>query len=211
MELQLLFRQEMGLTQSVGIQERTGAEFQGLETLVCIRDVFAHQDDAVVLHDDRLVLGVLAEFGGDLLTQRLAAGNIVGGKSDRTADIAGLRQDARVRNLMDDGESHQSRRMGVDDGMEPGAHLVEGPVERIFGRGAVGSDDGAVGLDAHDVGGGQRTLVDTRRRNPHVSVIVHDGQVATGGGRHAAAVDAADDQGDLLGGMHHFRVQLLHF
>ena len=210
-ELQLLVRQERRLTQGIGVQDGARAKLQGLETLVGVRDILAHQHDTVVLHDDGLVFRILAELRGDLLTQRLTARHIVRGETDRAADVPGLRKDAGIRNLVDDAEGHQARRVGMDDGMQARPHLVQRAVERIFGGRAVGSDDAAVGLDAHDVGGGQRTLVDAGGGDPHVTVVVHDGQVAAGSGGHPAAIDAPDDQGDLLGRMHQSRVQLLHF
>ena len=89
-------------------------------------------------------------------------------------------------------------------------HLVDCLVERVLGRRPVRAYDGSVGLHAHDVSRCEGTLVDRRRGDPHVSVFVHDGQIATGGGGHLAAIDPADDDSDLLGGMHEINVKLFH-
>ena len=72
------------------------------------------------------------------------------------------------------------------------------------------SDDGSVSLHAHDVRRSQRTFVNRRRGDPHISVLVHDGQVSAGGGGHLAAINPADDDSDLLGRMHQIYVKLFH-
>ena len=164
----------------------------------------------MVLHDDGLVVRVLLELVRNLLAQQLAARQGIGGKTDGAANAAGLRDDAGVRNLVDDAEGNQSRGMGVDHRVHFRADLVQRPVERILGRRPVGADDGAVRFHANNVGGGKGTLVDTGRGNPNVPVVVHDGHVTTRGGGHSAAIDAPDDDGDLLCGMHEFYIQLFH-
>ena len=206
----LLFRQIDGLAQSLGIQDGASAELEGFQALVSIGDVVAHEHHAVVLHDDGLVLRILRELGGDLLAEEFTARQSIGCKTHGAADATGLRYDARIGHLVHDAEGHQSRRMGVDDAPEFRAHLVQRAVERIFGRRTVWTDDGPVGLDAHDVGRGQGALVDAGRGDPHVSVVVHDGQVSAGCGRHLPAIDAADDQGDLLGRVHEFGIDFFH-
>ena len=206
----LLFRQIDGLTQCPGVQDSPGAELEGFQTLVRIGNVFAHEHHTVVFHDDSLVLRILREFLGDLLAQQFAARKGIRGEADRTAHAAGLRDDAGVGHLVHDAEGHQSRGMRVDDAPELRTHLVQGAVKRIFGRRTMRADDGSVGLDTHDVGRGQGALVDAGRGDPHVPVVVHDGEVSAGSGRHLPAIDAADDQGDLLGRVHEFGIDFFH-
>ena len=206
----LFLGKEFRLAQCLGVQDGTGAELQGLKPLVSIGDILAHQDHAVVLHDDGLVVRVLLELVRNLLAQQLTARQGIGGETHGTANAAGLRDDAGVGNLVDDAEGNQSRGMGVDHRVHFRADLVQRPVERILGRRPVGADDGAVRFHANNVGGGKGTLVDTGRGNPNVPVVVHDGHVTTRGGGHSAAIDAPDDDGDLLCGMHEFYIQLFH-
>ena len=72
------------------------------------------------------------------------------------------------------------------------------------------ASDRAVSLHADDVLGGQRALVDARRRDPDVAVGVLDRDVAARRSGHSAAVDSADDHIDLLGRVHQLRVELIH-
>src|SRR5262249_44008394 len=48
----------------------------------------------------------------------------------------------------------------------------------------------AVGPDADDVIAAEAPLVDPRRGDPDVAVVVADREVAAGGGRHPVAVDS---------------------
>ena len=89
------------------------AELQGLESLVGVRDVVAGHHHAVVLHDHGLVVRILLELRHDLLSEKLAARKGILSEAYRAARRAGLRNDARVRNLVYHAESHQSRRVGV--------------------------------------------------------------------------------------------------
>ena len=196
--------------EGLGVEDGAGTELEGLEALVGIGDVVAHEDDAVVLHDDGLVVGVPFELAGNLLAQQLAARKGVRGKADGAAHGAGLGDDAGVGNLVDDAEGDEGWRMGVDDGAHLRTDAVEGAVEGILAGGAVTTHDGAVGLDAHDVGGGERALVDAGRGYPYVAGIVHDGEVTAAGGGHAATVDATDDEHQLLGRVHETGVKLFH-
>ena len=206
----LLLSEILRLAESLGVEDGAGAELKGLEALVGVSDVLSAEHHSVVLHDHGLVLRVLLELGGDALAEGLAARHVILGEADRAADVTRLRDDAGVRNLMDDAECHESRRMGVDDSLHLGADLVDRLVERILGGRAVRADDGAVRLDAHDVLRGEGTLVDAGRGDPHVTVVVHYGQVSAGGRSETFAVDASDDQRKLLGRMHQVCVKLFH-
>jgi hypothetical protein len=140
----------------------------------------------------------------------VAAGATVAGVADLAADIARLRHDVGVRHLARDAEGDQSRRMRVDDRRQFRARLVDRLVEGQLGRRLVRTAHRTVRFDADDVLGGQRAFVDAGRGDPDVAVLVADRDVAAGGRRHAAAVDSADDHGDLVSRVHQLRVELLH-
>ena len=200
-----------GSAEGLGVENGAGTELEGLEALVGIGDVLAHKDHTMIFHDDGLVVGVALELAGNLLAEQLAAGQGVGGEADGAADGTRLRDDARVGYLVDDAEGDEGWRMGVDDGFQARTDLVEGAVEGVLAGGTVTAHDGAVGLDAHDVGRRQRALVDAGRGDPDVAGVVHDGEVTAAGGGHAATVDAADDEHQLLGRVHELGVELFHF
>ena len=109
----LFLAEVLRLTQCLGVQDCARAELQGLESLVGVRDVVAGHHHAVVLHDHGLVVRILLELRHDLLSEKLAARKGILSEAYRAARRAGLRNDARVRNLVYHAESHQSRRVGV--------------------------------------------------------------------------------------------------
>ena len=110
-----LFRSKVsGSSEGVRIQDGACAEFKGLEALVCVGDVIAHEHHAVILHDDCLVVRILREFTGNLLSEQFAAWKSIRSKADGSADAEGLGKDAGVGNLLGDAECHESRRMCVD-------------------------------------------------------------------------------------------------
>ena len=100
--------------ESLCVDDRAGAEFESLESLVGLGNVRTVEDDTVVFHDDGLVLRILHEGLHDLFSEEFASREGIFSESDRAAHCTGLRDDAGVRNLVDDTESHQSRRMCVD-------------------------------------------------------------------------------------------------
>ena len=202
----LFFGQVGRLSQHHGIEFGTGAQFQGFKTLVGVHQIFPAQNDPMVFHDDGFVIGMVFELSRDFLTKPLAARRVVGSEPDATANTASLRDDVGVRNFVGDAERNQCGRMGVNDRLHTGTHLVDRFVEGILRRRFVRADDGTICLDAHDILFGQGAFVDAAGRDPHIAAIVHDGDVAARGGRHPAAVDTPDDHFDLLCGVHQFRV-----
>ena len=110
----LILAEVFRLSQSLGVQDCARAELQGLKPLVSISDVLTGNHDTVVLHDDGLVVRVLLEFCHNFLSQKLASREGIFSESDRAAGRARLRDDARVRNLVNHTEGDQSRRVGVD-------------------------------------------------------------------------------------------------
>lgn len=152
------------------------------------------------------VVGVVAELGCDLLAQFLAAGTCVRGKPDLAANTARLRDNVGIGNLVCDAERYECGRVRVDNRAHSRAHLVDRLVERILRRGFVRTDDRTVRFHADDVPFGERSLVDRTRGDPHIAVVVHDRDVSARGGRHATAIDAADDHLDLFGRVHQLGV-----
>ena len=60
---------------------------------------------------------------------------------------------------------------------------------------------GAVGLYADNIVAGQGALVHTGRGDPDISLVVHNGQVAAGGGGHALVVDTLHKHNQLVSRM----------
>ena len=88
--------------------------------------------------------------------------------------------------------------MGVHDGPQVGAQLVDVAVDGELHAGLVQADHRAVGLDLHDVRAGQAALVDAGGGDPDVAVFVANGKVAAGGGGHAVGIDAVHDHHQLV-------------
>ena len=164
----------------------------------------------MVFHDYGLILRVLLKLGGNLFTQQFAARQGVRSKAHGAANPTCLRNDRGVRHLVQDGKSDQSRRMRMDHRAQHGTLFVQRTVERIFRRGPMRAHNGTIGLHAHDIGRREGTFIDARGGNPHIPVVVHNGQVSAGSGCHLPAIDAADDKGDLLGRMHELRINFFH-
>ena len=59
----------------------------------------------------------------------------------------------------------------------------------------------AVGANADDVPSGKRTLVDTGRRDPNVSLIISDRQIAAGHGGEFFVVDPLHKHYNLICGV----------
>ena len=89
----------------------------------------------------------------------------------------------------------------MDDGAKIGAPGVYGAVERVPRRGPVWTLYLAAGPNVIDVSGGKLTLVDARRGDPYVAVLLLDRQVAAREGRHSVAVDAVYDRNQLIAWM----------
>ena len=172
--------------------------------------------DGQVLHGDTLEAqdALLDEFIkvnrmvliDTFIDEALTARNIVRREADLAADTLGLRNDVRIGYLVRDTERYECGRMRVDDGGHFRTHLVNGLVERKFRRRLVRADDRSVRLHADDVFRGQRSLVNTARRDPDVTVLVLDRDVASRSGGQSAPVDATDDDRDLVGRMHQLGV-----
>ena len=77
-------------------------------------------------------------------------------------------------------------------------HFVNSGVERQLRRGPVGTDAGAVRLDADDVSAVQSALIDTGRSDPDIAVVIHNGQVAAGSGGHTLVVNALHEHNQLI-------------
>ena len=111
---------------------------------------------------------------GDAAAELFAARQGVGRVADLAADVVGLRKQGRVGDLAANAERDQGDGMGVDDGAQVGPGAVDGLVEGMFRRRPMQPLDAAVGPDANDVLRPQAALVDARRRDPDVAVLVAD-------------------------------------
>ena len=87
-----------------------------------------------------------------------------------------------------------------------GTGIVDGLVKRIFRRGFVFADNFTVRFNADYVPESQGSFVYTRRGDPNIAVFVLDRNIASGGGGHATAINAANDYIDLFGRMHEFGI-----
>ena len=94
----------------------------------------------------------------------------------------------------------------MDYGTHAGTHLINRFVEGVLRRGFVRTDNGTIRFHTDDVLFGQRTFVNRTRGNPHVAIVVHDRDVTARCGRHATAIDTADDHRNLFGRMHQLGV-----
>ena len=127
----------------------------------------------MVFHDDGLEFSV-AENVGNLRAQILASGATVRGVANLATDVPRLGNDIRIGYLARNAEGHQAGRVGVNDGRQLGAGVVDGLVEGVFRRRLVRPADGSVMSDADDVLGGQRAFIDARRRDPDVAALILD-------------------------------------
>ena len=188
--------------QRVQLDLRAGGDgFKGHERPVEIRCAAHH---AVVFHQHGVV--TRSELVGDVPAQLLAAGNVVFCQRHLAADQVGVGNQLRIGHLARQAEGDQYRGMGVHDGVQIRAQLVDVPVEGQLHRRLVRADDGAVALHLHDVRAGQVSLVHARGRDPDVAVFVSDGKVAAGGRGHAVFVDARHDHDQLVCRVQKFKV-----
>ena len=188
-----------GPAEDTGLDERLGGELEGFEPLERLLEPGPADDDPVVFQDH--AVGPGRERLGDILAQRGAAGQSVGGEPDGPADLPGLVQDARVGDFPADAEGHQGDGMRVDDPPEVGPLAVDRPVERELGRRAMGAFVVAVGPDPDDVVAPEIPLVETGRGDPDRAVVVEDRDVPARRGGHPVAVDPPHDPHNLVAGM----------
>jgi len=202
MLLDLLIREIGRGADDFGVDECPGAKFERLETLVGVHNVFAAEHDAVILHDDGLVVGMFLELSRNLRPQFLASGHVVRGKADGAADTFCLWDDVRIRDLFCNTERNQGRRMRMNDGRHLRTDIINRLMKRIFGRRPVQPFDRSVGFDANDVFGSQRPFIHGGGRDPYVAVFVLDGNISTRSCRHTATVYPADNYPDLICRVH---------
>src|SRR5579883_1786335 len=151
-----------------GLDDRLRAELQGFEAAECLVERLARGDDAVVFEND--AVESVGKGAGDDLAECAAAGQAVGREADLAADLPGLVEEARVRNLVDETEGDQRDGVGVNDAREFGAPLADLAVDWQFGGRLANAVDGAVGSNADDVFAPQASFVDARGRDPHVPI-----------------------------------------
>jgi len=112
------------LPQSLGIHNGAATELQCFKALIGIHQVHSAQYNAVILHDDRLVIA-FPEFIGNFFTQIFAPRSPVGCEADVTADIVCLRNNLCIGNDTGNAESDQCRRMCMNDGCQFRTCLVD--------------------------------------------------------------------------------------
>ena len=83
-----------------------------------------------------------------------------------------LVEQARIRNLPNDAERHQGDRMGMHDGPNIRPPCIDGLVKRKLGRRRVTPFHPPIGANADDILAAQASLIDPRRRDPHVAGVV---------------------------------------
>ena len=196
---QLIRRNRLRLAEGHRVGEHPGAEVERFDAAERLVHRPAHHACAVVAQQRGVV--PLREFGADQFAEAVAAGNVIARETDAAADSGGGAGRAGVRRHAGDAEADQRRGMGVQHRLHVRTELVDGAVERVFDRRAVGADDGAVGLHAHDILAAQRAFVDAAGADPHIPVAVHDREVAAAGGGHPVIVDALHERDDLVAGM----------
>ena len=180
------------------------AEVQRLEALECLEQGVAGAAGAVVLKENSTV-----PFGKrlrDIVPKRLAAGNFIRSAADSSANRLRIWEDGCVGNLSCDGEADQCWWMGVDHGADVRTELVDVLVEGEFAGGPVGTENVALGGDAHDVLAAQISLVDTRWANPDVALVVENREIPAAGRCQTVSVDAAHHLHDLVAGMDEIHV-----
>ena len=125
-----------------------------------------------------------------------------GREAGLTAHLPCLMEQPGIGDLMDQTEGDQCDRMCVNYAPHFGARLINGLMQRQLRRWRVLTFDGPIGSHQHDIGVAEITLIDARRRDPHVTVGLPDGEIATGSGGHAIAVDPLHRLDDFVGYVH---------
>ena len=88
--------------------------------------------------------------------------------------------------------------MGVQHGFQIRAHFINRCVEGVLRRRTVNTLAAAVGFYTNNVLPGQCAFVHTCRGDPHISVIVHNGQIAAGGSGHSLVIDPLHEHDQLV-------------
>jgi hypothetical protein len=182
--------------QAFGLNDRPRAEFERLDPVVRVEEIAPPGHRPVILEEDNVVTG--GERLRDIAPELLAPRHCIRRISYAAADGVGLRDHRSVRDDPDDAEGDQRSGMGMNDRRDVGPAFVDPAVERELRRRGVGAHAHAVGPDAHDVVGGEVTLVDPRRRDPDVAVDVPDGEIAAGERGEPVVIDAVHDPHDLV-------------
>ncbi|OQC04039.1 MAG: hypothetical protein BWX77_00355 [Bacteroidetes bacterium ADurb.Bin090] len=201
----LFVAQKPGFTQPAGIDQGTATKLEGFESLIGIHHVGTTQHYSMILEYNGLVFYGFEHFG-DVTTQLLAARTSIRSVAYFSTNVFGLGDDIGIGYLPGNAKSHQSGRMSVDHRGNFGTGIVDGLVKRIFRRGFVFADDFAVRFNADYIPESQSTFIYTRGGDPNIAVFVLDGNIASGGGGHATAINAANDHIDLFGRMHEFGI-----
>ena len=88
--------------------------------------------------------------------------------------------------------------MGMDHGFQIGPHGIDGAVERQFGGRSVLSQHRAIRFYTDNVALLQRAFVNGRRCDPDISLFIHDGEIAAGGGRKSFVIDPLHEHNQLF-------------
>ena len=96
----------------------------------------------------------------------------------------------------------------MEDRLEVGAGAQNCEVEGVLSRGAVLAVNNTVGSYPHDIVSGEVRLVNARGGDPHNSVVIHNGKVATRGGGELVGVKASHYVGNFFSRGH---IKQFHF
>ena len=94
----------------------------------------------------------------------------------------------------------------MENRLDVGAELIDVAVEREFTGRLMDSDYGSVGFHADNVFRAERSLVHTAGADPHIALVVEDGEISAGGGGHSVAVKAFHNKGDEVTRVHHIKI-----
>src|SRR5665648_583753 len=170
---------------------------------MCIRDSFhigTANNGSMVFHDD--CIKSFSKFSSNLFSQLFASRKCISCITNWSANIFCLWNYIRIGDNVCNTERYQSRWMRMDNGFDIRTHLINSPVEWIFGRGFVFSQDCSISLDTIDVIRPKRALVDCRRSNPNIALFVDDRNITSRGGGHPVVIDPTNNQYNLITWMH---------
>ena len=130
----------------------------------------------------------LGEFRGNNIAECLAAGNIVFGKRDLSANRLTAGDQAGIRAFPHQAERDERGRMRMKNGFRVGTQFVNRAVERQFHARTVFADNLTIRFDHHNIIRPQSAFVNAAGRDPDIAVTVLDGNITAGGGGHAIII-----------------------
>lgn len=200
-EFELGVGEAMDFAEQAGLEDGFGGEIEHLETAECGGEVFAGDDDAVILEEDAEAIGVAFEDLRDVAAEEFAARQSVTREAGGAADLPCLRQDAGCGDLAANAEADEGFRVGVDDGAQIGAGIKDAEVKGMIWGGDLVGVVGAVRGEMDDVGGAEVAFIEAGGGNPGAAGGIAHGDAATESSSHAAAVDTLEGGGDFMARM----------